>query len=334
MNRKEFTQALKAGKISGVYMFEGVEENIKEAALTALRKAMLPAGLEELNETVLENPPADDIIASCETFPLMADKRLVLVREINGASGRSEADEKLLSYLPNMPETCVLILYVRGKADKRKKLYSAVKKNGNIVSFEPLSEAELNSWIVSVFRRDGKSCSPQVASLLSFTVGTDTALLRTEIAKLTALAGDRDVITEEDVRTAATRSIECTVFEMVDAVVAGQRAKSLRLFRDMLLNGQERLGILAMLLRQYRLMMHVKLMQAENLRRNEITQKLGIAPFAAERTIRQADGYTLAQAREGVQICLNTEYNVKSGQYNEDGAVETAILSLLALRGN
>ena len=29
MNRNEFVQALKAGKVSGAYLFEGVEENIK-----------------------------------------------------------------------------------------------------------------------------------------------------------------------------------------------------------------------------------------------------------------------------------------------------------------
>ena len=144
---------------------------------------------------------------------------------------------------------------------------------------------------------------------------------------------DRDTITENDVHAVATRSIECTVFEMVDAVVAGQRARALMLLRDMLIAGQERLGILAMLLRQYRLMQHVKIMQYEKLSRQELVKNLGIAPFAAERTMRQAQGYTGAQVRRGVEICLDTEYKVKAGQYNEDGALETAVLALLGLRG-
>ena len=37
--------------------------------------------------------------------------------------------------------------------------------------------------------------------------------------------------------------------------------------------------------------------------------------------------------RRGVEICLDTEYKVKAGQYNEDGALETAVLALLGLRG-
>lgn len=225
MNHNEFVQTLKAGKVSGAYLFEGVEENIKSVTLAALRKAVLADGLAELNESVMENPSAGEIIAACETLPFASDKRLVVVRELNGTTGRSEAEERLVSYIPKVPDSCVLVIYVRGKADGRKKLYSAVKKKGGIVSFEPLGDAELNGWIVRVFQQNGKKCAPDVASLLSFTVGNDTALLRAEIEKLTALAGDRDTITENDVHAVATRSIECTVFEMVDAVRRGAGAR-------------------------------------------------------------------------------------------------------------
>lgn len=87
-------------------------------------------------------------MAACETLPFASDKRLVVVRELNGTTGRSEAEERLVSYIPKVPDSCVLVIYVRGKADGRKKLYSAVKKKGGIVSFEPLGDAELNGWIV------------------------------------------------------------------------------------------------------------------------------------------------------------------------------------------
>ena len=92
MNHNEFVQALKAGKVSGAYLFEGVEENIKSVTLAALRKAVLADGLAELNESVMENPSAGEIIAACETLPFASDKRLVVVRELNGTTGRSEAE--------------------------------------------------------------------------------------------------------------------------------------------------------------------------------------------------------------------------------------------------
>ena len=332
MERKEFTQLIKAGTVSGAYLFEGVEENIKAATLQALRKAILPEGMEELGESLMDAPDASAIIAACETLPFLADKRLVIVREHPALTGRSDADEKLLSYIPNVPESAVLVFLCRGKADARKKLYTAIKKAGGIVSFAPLTDAELNAWVVKAFAGLGKSVSPQTASVLTFTVGSDTALLRREIDKLAALAGDRDTVTEEDVHAVATRSIECTVFEMVDAVVAGQQGKAFGLLRDMLTAGSDRLGILAMLLRQFRLLQHIKIMQYEKLSPADIKSRLGIAPFAAERCIRQAAGYTGGQVKKAVQICLNAEYKVKSGGWNQEGALEAAMLEIFHLK--
>ena len=332
MDRKEFSQLLKAGKVQGAYLFEGVEENIKAATLQALRKAILPEGLEELNESLMDAPATDAVIATCETLPFMADKRLVIVREHPALTGRSDADEKLVAYIPNVPESAVLVFLARGKADARKKLYTAIKKAGGVVSFAPLTDAELNSWIVKTFAGLGKAVTQQTASLLAFTVGTDTALLRTEIEKLAALSGDRGEVDENDVRAVATRSVECTVFEMVDAVVAGEEGKAFGLLRDMLTTGSDRLGILAMLLRQFRLMQHIKIMQFEKVPPAEIKQKLGIAPFVAERCMRQAAGYSGGAVRQAVDICLQTEYKVKSGQMNQEGSLESAMLQLFALK--
>ncbi|MGN0752888.1 MAG: DNA polymerase III subunit delta [Aristaeellaceae bacterium] len=333
MDRKEFAQQIKAGKVQGAYLFEGVEENIKAAMLHTLRKAILPEGMEELNEALMDAPTTDAIIAACETLPFMADKRLVIVKEHPAFAGRADADERLISYIPNVPESAVLVFLCRGKADGRKKLYAAIKKANGVVSFDPLKDEELTPWIIKTFAELGKSISPQTASVLSFTVGSDTALLRREIEKLAALAGERDTVTEADVHAVATRSLECTVFEMVDAVVAGQQGKAFGLLRDMLTTGSDRLGILAMLLRQFRLMQHIKIMQYEKVPPADIKQRLGLKPFAAERCMRQAGGYTGGQVKKAVQICLNTEYMVKSGGYNEEGALETAMLEIFALKG-
>lgn len=332
MDRKEFSQQIKSGTVQGAYLFEGVEENIKTATLQALRKALLPEGMEELNESVMDAPGTDAIIAACETLPFLAAKRLIIVRDHPALMGRADADERLISYIPQVPESAVLVFVCRGKADARKKLYGAFKKRGSVVSFSPLTEQELNAWIIKTFAALGKSVDPNTAALLAFTVGADTALLHQEINKLASLAGDRDTVTQEDVRSVATRSVECTVFEMVDAVVAGQQGKAFALLRDMLSTGSDRLGILAMLLRQFRLMQHIKIMQFEKLPANEIKQRLGMPSFAADRCMRQAQGYTGGQVKQAVQICLDTEFRIKSGQLNQEGALEAAMLALFNLR--
>jgi PleD family two-component response regulator len=49
MDRKDFDRLLAQGGIPSVLLFEGEEEHMKQTALDALQKKLLPEGLEELN---------------------------------------------------------------------------------------------------------------------------------------------------------------------------------------------------------------------------------------------------------------------------------------------
>ena len=262
----------------------------------------------------------------------MADRRLIIVRNHPALSGRAEADEKLVEYLPSVPASSVLLFYCISKPDGRKKLYTAVKKLGGIVTFSPLRDLELTSFVTSAFRDLGKECDERTADSLIFTCGSDTGLLLTEIAKIASHAGDSPSIHPDSVRALATPSTECTVFQMVDAVVSGQNSRAFLLMRNQLLAGTDRMYMLSMLLRQFRLLQHIKIMQYEKKSAADIRSALGVPPFAADQYVRQAAGYTNGQVKNAVNICFDAEYGVKSGRLNQEGVLEAVMLKLLNLR--
>ena len=332
MDRKEFEKLLAANTLPSVLLFEGEEEQMKQDALAALRRSLLPEGLEEMNELLLEDPEPDQVIAAAETLPFMADRRLVIIRDHPALSGRSEADDRLVSWLPSVPASALLIFYCTGKPDARKKLFTAVKKLGGIVSFNRLAGTELTRFITDTFRAAGKECDSRTADYLVFTVGNDAALLRSEIEKIAAYAADRPSVTAADVSALATPSIECTVFQLVDAVVAGQKKRALILMRNQLLNGTDPAAILSLLLRQYRFLQHIKIMQYEKKSRDFMREALGVPPFALDQYLRQASAYTGGQVKQAVALCFNMEFGFKSGKLLLDSALEALILKLLNLR--
>ena len=328
MDRKEFETRLAAGNLPSTLLFEGEEEYLKQQAYQALRRKLLPEGMEELNETLLEAPDAGAIIAAAETMPFLAEKRLVMLRDYPALTGRAEADEQLVNYLPNIPSTTLLCFYCTQKADGRKKLYSAIKKLGGVVTFAPLRDRELTTFVTGAFRQQGRECDERTADFLIFTCGSDTNLLLSEIAKIAAHSASPAVHPDE-IKALATPSAECTVFQMVDAVVAGQEARAFSLFRNQLRAGADRVYMLAMLLRQFRLLQHVKIMQFEKRSAADIRAALGVPSFAAEQYVRQAAGYSNAQVKQAVQLCFDTETAIKSGQLNAEGAVEAVMIKLL-----
>ena len=260
MDRKEFLQALSQNRVPSVLLFEGDEEYLKQSALSALREAVLPEGMADMNETVLEAPETDQLIAAAETLPFLADRRLVIVRDHPALTGRAEGDDRLVSYLASVPSSTVLLFYCSKKPDGRKKLYGTVKKLGGVVVFSQLRDRELTLFVTSAFKDLGKECDERTADFLIFTCGSDTSRLLTEIAKIASHAGENVTIHPDEVRQLATPSTECTVFQMVDAVVAGQNDRAFLLMRNQLLAGTDRLYMLSMLLRQFRLLQHIRIM--------------------------------------------------------------------------
>ncbi|MBQ9211413.1 MAG: DNA polymerase III subunit delta [Clostridia bacterium] len=331
MNHQEFARLLAQKQLPPVLLFEGPEEYLKESALQALRKAILPEGLEDLNENRMTAPETAEIIAAAETLPFMADQRLILLRDFPAIVGRGEAEEKLLEYLPHVPPTAILLFYCVQPV-KQKKIKNVIAKMGGVVEFKALTDRELTGFVTNEFHALGRECDARTADFLVFTVGNDLIQLRGEIAKIAAYHPEEPRINPEDVKQLATPSMESKVFDMVEAVIAGQDGKAFAILRNLLQNGEKRIMILAMLLRQFRLMQHVKIMQFEKKSNQEITSALGMSSWVAGQYMRQAGLYTGRQVKEAVNLCLETDLQIKSGLLREEGALEAVMLKLLLLR--
>lgn len=333
MNHTAFFSALKAGQISDCYLFEGAEEYIKQQALKQLCAKLLPPGLEEMNLTDLTDPDADALIATAETLPFMGDKRIVVVRDSPLlTAGRKAEDERkaeaVAEYISHISPTTCMVFYVKGKADGRKKLYTLLKKKNAIVDFSPMNDMECADWARRTMRHMGKSLDAENAGRLVFTVGRDAALLRQEMDKLAAYLSERDAVTAEDIDLVCTRSTECTVFQMVDAQVAGNNDTAFALLRDMLRSGEDRVGILAMLLRQYRILYHMRCLLDERTPQASQAQLLGIPPFSVGRTQQQARRFNKARLRRAYDYLMDFEYRIKQGLVPQDACAEAALLEL------
>lgn len=332
MNHNDFFAAVKAGELRPCYLFEGTEEYIKQQALSRLCESLLPAGMEQMNLADLTNPEADALIAAAETLPFLGEKRVVVVRDCDllttARKGDDDKLEALLEYLPRQsPSTC-LVFVVKGKADARKKLYLALKKTAAVVDFSPMNDTEAAAWAARTMRSLGKQMDNATAQKLVFTVGKDAALLRQEMEKLAQYVGERETVADEDIDAICVRSLECTVFQMVDAQVAGREGEAFRLMRAVLQGGEDRFLILSMLLRQYRILYHMRCLMEERVPQQAQAGLLGIPPFAVGRTQAQARRYSKERLKAAYDYLFALEYALKSGRAPQDGCAEAAMLQL------
>lgn len=334
MDWKELYAAWDRGECNPVYLFHGEEEYIKKSALERLRAVVLPAGLEALNETVLEGSvSAERIIEAAETLPVMCEKKLVLVRDwaplLSGrAKNEAEEAERMVKWLPDAPESTALVFYVRGKADGAKKTTKALKKSE--VLFAPLDDVTLLRWIRRQARENGVQIAQEACDVLVFAAGRDLTRLVGEIGKLAAYAGKGNEISAQDVRALVTPTAESTVFEMIDALTAGRFAQAENLLRMLLVMGENRVRILYMITRQVRLLCLTRELLEAKKTQAEIQSALGVKPYGAKRLMEQARRMKRESLESAYRECVDAEYAVKSGRWRDEAALDRIMLLLRA----
>lgn len=338
MKHTELFSAVKAGKISPCYLFEGEEEFIKRAALDAVTKAVVARDFHEMNDARLTDPDADELIAAAETLPFMADRRLIVVREcamlLPGRAKKYDEEKsvkRLTEYLDRLPDTTVIIFYVRGKADGRKKLYAALKKKATLVSFEAPDDRELTQWITQRFARSGKRIDPASCQALWFSAGRDLTLLSNEIDKLIAYAGERIVITKSDIEDVAVKTTEYKVFDLAGALLGGEGMRAMTMLNALLREGENRLMLLSLLSRQIRQLSYLKLLNMQHTPRDTAASIIGVPPFALQRTLALANRFTAEQLSDMEKWCVDADFGVKSGALPEDGSLESVMLRISSI---
>ena len=218
-------QDIKSNEYKRIYLLFGEEQFLVNSYKKQLRNAI--TGDDTINFSLYEGKDIlqHDIIQSADTMPFFADRRLVMVED----SGffKKEAGE-LLEYLPDIPETTTIV-FAESQVDKRNKLYKKVKELGHVAEFARQSEAELKKWIVRYLAGNDKKITSQALMLLVDMAGDDMENILHELEKLTAYVGDRAEIYPEDVENICTKQIVSRIFDMTNAVAAGNQNEALRL---------------------------------------------------------------------------------------------------------
>jgi len=334
MDWKELYAQWDRGDFQSVYLFHGEEEYIKKSALERLRGAILPAGLEALNETILEGAvSADRVIEAAETLPMMCERRLVVVKDwaplMSGrAKGEADEAERFTKWLPGAPESCTLVFYCRAKADGVKKCTKALKKNE--VLFAQLDDATLARWLRARAKEHGAAIGPQACDALVFAAGRDLTRLAGEIGKLASYAGKGNEISPADVRSLVTPTAESTVFEMIDALTAGRFARAQDMLKGLIVMGENRVRILYMITRQVRLLCLSRELIAAKKGQSEIQSALGVTSYGAKRLMEQARRMKAESLERAYKECVDAEFAVKSGRWRDEAALDRIMLLLRA----
>ncbi|MAU10471.1 MAG: DNA polymerase III subunit delta [Anaerolineaceae bacterium] len=325
------------------YIFHGDDDIAIQEAVTRLRKQMGDDANADLNisEYDGEITPAAEILNAARSLPFLADKRLVLVtgflryitRKGAGNVGKGQAD-LLLKELPELPDFTRLVFIERDSLPANNALvkFASSAANGYIKLFEVPKDT--TQWIIKRAQDEYDAViQPQAASALASVTASDLRRADNELVKLVSYVNGESDITEEHVTLLTPYVADANVFEMVDALAAGNANRALSLMNTVLEQDTSDPGfrLFGLIVRQFRLL----LLTREHLdvggaaRGNAIAQAIGIrSTWQADKLARQSRAFTVEQLEAIYRRLQKYDLEMKTGQVEPRLALDLLVTSL------
>ena len=319
---QKLLQDIKKQEFHNVYLLYGEEAYLRKQYRDKLKEALIDDG-DTMNNHYYEgkDTKAEEIIDLADTMPFFASRRVMV---IENSGWFQKGGDKIAEYLARIPETTFLI-FVESQVDKRSKLYKAVKSKGGISEFVHQDEQTLKRWILGMLKKENKSITETDLQFLLERTGTEMANIKTEMEKLLCYTMEKTVITREDIEEICTKRVQNQIFDMINAIADREQKKALQLYYDLLTLKEPPMRILALIGRQFNLLLQVKELKKKGYSPAIISEKTGLHKFIVGKYESQAARFKTSELREALEACVEADENVKTGKMNDVMSVEILI---------
>jgi DNA polymerase-3 subunit delta len=238
----ELERELAAGKLRPAYLLAGGDALLRDDASRAISDAVLADAPRDFNFDRLDGASCSEgqLLDAVRSLPVLAERRLVLLREPEAKSGGSKTLASALSTaLEEIREVSPTVLVVTAsKVDKRSKWVKAFGEPAALVVCDPPKGAPA---IVAFIRQEAKrrriSLQPGAAEALAEAVGPQLLMLRQELEKAALHAGSGRPVTRQDVMATVSAVAEEPMWDLTDAIGEGRTPDALAILGRLLGSG-------------------------------------------------------------------------------------------------
>ena len=305
---------LTGGTLGSLYVCHGEEAYLRDYYLRQMKKKLLPAGMEEFNLHTMAGKDFElkKLQELVDCLPMMSERTMIVVSDYDLFKGDKEGLAKILDDLPDY--VCLVFVYdlIPYKADARTKLAGLLKEKGSVVAFHRQEQGDLIDWIARRFRALDKDIGTEDAKYLIFLCGDLMNTLISEIGKIGAYAkGTR--VTRADIDAVATPQLDAVVFQMTDAIAAGNFDRAASVLGDLFHMQEAPIKLLSVLGKQLRQLYSARLALESGKSAAYLKELWDMrSAYPADRLMQSARRFSLPWCRKAVIRCAETDLAMKS----------------------
>ncbi len=329
-NYNDFLEATKGKKYAPVYLFIGEEEFLSEECVDRVIQDLLTADTKAFNLDIVYGSKADasEVMAHAASFPMMSDRRVVVIKEFDKLLSSDSVKELVSAYIARpLDSTCLVLL--AEKPDFRTKPFNDLKKSGATFSFTPLYENQVPAWIAARCKKMGKEADIEACRLMYAYVGNSLRAIQNELDKLFTYLGERMRITPEDVADVVGVSRGFTVFDLQNAIGKKNIGDAIRIVKRMIETGEAPQLSIIMLTRYFNIVWKIQDMLKFGASETEIIAATKISPYYFKDYLEAARRFSSLQIENSFSVLLDADLQLKSTSPDPFHLMEMLVYSLI-----
>lgn len=328
---EKFKSDVKSQNISNFYIFHGKEDYMKNFYIKKIQDLLIDETFKSFNlDKFDENSFNVDEFCNCiESIPVMAERKVIIVRDLNLFKLNIDVKEKIVAILDDLPDyVCVIFDYatIEYKDDRRqKKIYKIITDKCNVVEFDYLSQKEMNKWLKNKFLAENLEISDKTCEYFTFICSMSMSNLNSECEKLIAYC--KNEVFEKDIEDICSKVLEAKIFEITDKLINRDIISAKQLINDLILLKTDEFAILSVINSQFQRLYSAKL--GVNKSEKYFMDLWGIySSYAVKISCNQAKKIDIKFLLNACNLCVKASTNMVSINIDKSEILELLIVKI------
>ena len=280
-----------------------------------------------------------DIELELLSLPFFADEKIVILDhfvDITTAKKRYLTDDELKSfeeYLENPSPTSKLVIFAESKLDSKRRLVKLLKRDAKVFEAIELKEQELRAYFQKWSQEQGLTFDGKSFEQLLIKSGFQFSEVQKNLLFLQSYKDD-DRITEEDIVEAIPKTLQDNIFDLTQLILTKKIDQARDLVKDLTLQGEDEIKLIAIMLGQFRLYTQVKILQESGQTESQMVSSLGHYlgrnpnPYQIKFALRDSRRLSLDFLQNSIRHLIQADYQIKTGVYEKGYLFEKALLQI------
>ena len=336
----EESRKLSLANLPSLTLFTGVDQGQYDVMKTQVLKQIGydPA---DLNFAYFDMKEVDYKSLELElvSLPFFADEKIVILDhfvDITTAKKRYLTDDELKSfedYLENPSPSSKLVIFAEGKLDSKRRLVKLLKRDATVFEAIEPKEQEIRAYFQKWAQELGLTFAGKSFEQLLIKSGFQFSEIQKNILFLQSYKDNGD-ITEEDIVEAIPKTLQDNIFDLTQLILGKKIDQARDLVKDLTLQGEDEIKLIAIMLGQFRLYTQVKILQESGQTESQMVSSLGQYlgrnpnPYQIKFVIRDTRGLSLNFLQDSIRYLIQADYQIKTGVYEKGYLFEKVLLQI------